>query len=92
MRCFGGILVAIAISASSMGCALTHEAQPHRLWRFNRGPGPSSNPYFSVSDPILPSASSTAARTAGWTPYRPDTINKLSSVDPAHEPPVADLD
>lgn len=80
MRCCGWTLAGVALCVTAMGCALTHEAQPHRLWRFNRGPGPSSNPYFSVSD--LPPQS--AANTTGWTPH------KLA--DAAHEPPVADLD
>ncbi len=88
MRCFKWILMGLVISAISAGCALTHEVQPYRLWRFNRGPGPSSNPYFSVSDPALPFA----ARAIGWTPHKPATIDRTASADLAHEPPVADLD
>lgn len=37
---------------STCGCALMHELQPHRMWRWNRNPAPSSDPYFSVSDPL----------------------------------------
>ena len=80
MRCFKWIMVGVVTSAISTGCAMTHEAQPHRLWRFNRGPGPSSNPYFSVNDPTP----QPTATTTGWTPHK--------SADPAHESPVADLD
>lgn len=29
-----------------------HDLKPHRLWRLNRGPGMSSEAYFSVSDPL----------------------------------------
>lgn len=34
------------------GCAMMHEFRPHRMWRWNRGPAPSTNPFFSVTDPI----------------------------------------
>ncbi len=57
MRRIGWMLIVGGMAANSLGCALMHDIQPHRLWRFNRGPSPSSNPYFSVSDPIPPTAS-----------------------------------
>ncbi len=56
MRRFGLLLIIGVMMASSSGCALMHEMQPHRLWRWNRGPSHSSDPYFSVSDPIPDSA------------------------------------
>ena len=46
---------------SGLGCAqmpelsatkFLHELKPHRLWRWNRGPAPSSDAYFSVPDDI----------------------------------------
>lgn len=52
MRRFGFCVLASALWLASSGCALMHEMQPHRLWRWNRGPAPSTNPFFSVSDPI----------------------------------------
>ncbi|MCX7421194.1 MAG: hypothetical protein NT013_16855 [Planctomycetia bacterium] len=88
MRCFHGVLVGIVTCTLSTGCALTHEAQPHRLWRFNRGPGPSSNPYFSVNDPTQPPV----RRANGWTPHKPPVIELGAAADPTHEPPVADRD
>ena len=60
MRRFAGMLAVGLIAVIFTGCALMHEVQPHRLWRYNRGPAPSSNPYFSVSDPIPPTASLSA--------------------------------
>jgi hypothetical protein len=47
---FTGLMGIVLLSSS--GCAMMHELQPHRLWRWNRNPAPSSDPYFSVSDPI----------------------------------------
>ena len=76
MRRIGWMLVVGGIMMSSQGCALMHDVQPHRLWRFNRGPSPSSNPYFSVSDPIPQTESRPLAPTA----------------DDTDEPPVADRD
>lgn len=52
MRHFGWCVVAGGLWLTSSGCALMHDLQPHRLWRWNRGPAPSTNPFFSVSDPI----------------------------------------
>jgi hypothetical protein len=55
-----GILIASACALT--GCTpamkqfspsnLWHNMQPHRLQQLNRGPGLSSDAYFSVSDPI----------------------------------------
>ncbi len=88
MRSFNWILLGLVSCMISTGCALTHEAQPHRLWRFNRGPGPSSNPYFSVNDPIA----SPQQRATGWAPHKPNTGDTRASLDTAHESPVADRD
>lgn len=52
MRRMGFCVLAGGLWLTSSGCALMHEMQPHRLWRWNRGPAPSTNPFFSVSDPI----------------------------------------
>ncbi|MFM9963407.1 MAG: hypothetical protein ACKV2Q_19540 [Planctomycetaceae bacterium] len=52
MRHFGWCVVVGGLWLTSSGCALMHDMQPHRLWRWNRGPAPSTNPFFSVSDPI----------------------------------------
>lgn len=52
MRSFRGCLLALAVCSATTGCAMMHDMQPHRLWRWNRGPAPSSNPFFSVSDPV----------------------------------------
>ncbi len=52
MRHFGWCVIVSAIGCVSSGCALTHDLQPHRLRNWNRGPAPSTNPFFSVSDPI----------------------------------------
>lgn len=52
MRRFGWCVLACGFWLVAPGCALMHEMQPHRLWRWNRGPAPSSNPFFSISDPI----------------------------------------
>ena len=82
MRRFAGMLVGGLIAVTSTGCALMHEVQPHRLWRFNRGPAPSSNPYFSVSDPIP----QTALHRAGGAP------RKTEPTDLACQSPVADRD
>ena len=52
MRRFGWCVLASAMCLVFSGCALMHDFRPHRMWRFNRGPAPSTNPFFSVSDPI----------------------------------------
>ena len=52
MRCFGWCVLAGGLCLTSSGCSLMHDLQPHRMWRWNRGPAPSTNPFFSVSDPI----------------------------------------
>lgn len=52
MRHFGWCVIVSAMSWVSLGCAMTHDLQPHRLGHWNRGPAPSTNPFFSVSDPI----------------------------------------
>lgn len=44
--------LASAMCLISTGCTMMHDLQPHRLWRWNRGPAASANPFFSVSDPI----------------------------------------
>ena len=82
MRRFAGMLAGGLIAVTSTGCTLMHEVQPHRLWRYNRGPAPSSNPYFSVSDPIP----QTAVRSVGRPP------RKTEPADPARQSPVADHD
>lgn len=45
-------LMATAMCLVFSGCAMLHDLRPHRMWRWNRGPAPSTNPFFSVSDPI----------------------------------------
>lgn len=52
MRRFKWCVLASAMCVVFSGCAMMHDFQQHRLWRFNRGPAPSTNPFFSVSDPI----------------------------------------
>lgn len=52
MRHFGWCVLASAMCLVFSGCAMMHDFRPHRMWRFNRGPAPSTNPFFSVSDPI----------------------------------------
>lgn len=52
MRRFGWCVLAWVMCVVFSGCAMFHDLQQHRLWRFNRGPAPSTNPFFSVSDPI----------------------------------------
>ncbi len=52
MRRFGWCVLTSAMCLFFSGCAMMHEFRPHRMWRFNRGPAPSTNPFFSVSDPI----------------------------------------
>jgi hypothetical protein len=52
MRRFGFCLMVFGLCLASSGCSLMHNFQPHRMWRWNRGPAPSSNPFFSVGDPI----------------------------------------
>lgn len=52
MRRFRWCVLASAMCVVFSGCAMMHDLQQHRLWRFNRGPAPSTNPFFSVSDPI----------------------------------------
>lgn len=52
MRRFRWCVLASAMCVVFSGCAMFHDLQQHRLWRFNRGPAPSTNPFFSVSDPI----------------------------------------
>lgn len=52
MRRFRWCVLTSAMWLVSSGCAMMHDLQQHRLWRFNRGPAPSTNPFFSVSDPI----------------------------------------
>jgi len=45
-----------------IGCsALTHELQPHRLWRWNYQEAPSrtDDALFSIDDPLIPPASET---------------------------------
>ncbi len=52
MRHMGFTVLVAGLWLTSSGCAMMHEMQPHRMWRWNRGPAPSANPFFSVSDPI----------------------------------------
>jgi hypothetical protein len=52
MRRLSFSVLATGVWLASSGCAMMHELQPHRMWRWNRGPAPSTNPFFSVSDPI----------------------------------------
>lgn len=52
MRRFGVCVLAGGLWLTSSGCSLMHNIQPHRMWRWNRGPAPSTNPFFSISDPI----------------------------------------
>ena len=53
------------------GCALTHELQPHRLWRWNRGPGASSDPFFSVSDASVRKTTAKAVTPRPASAWRP---------------------
>jgi hypothetical protein len=52
MRRFGVCVLASGLWLTTSGCSLMHNLQPHRMWRWNRGPAPSTNPFFSISDPI----------------------------------------
>lgn len=52
MRRLSFSVLAVGLWLTSSGCSMMHELQPHRMWRWNRGPAPSTNPFFSVSDPI----------------------------------------
>jgi hypothetical protein len=49
-----GVLTAGLLFGSLTGCQLMHEFQPHRLHRWNRGPGMTSGAeaYYSVRDPV----------------------------------------
>jgi len=60
-RCLIGASLLVA-AVMSVGCAqipdlspshVFHELKPHRLWRWNRGPAPSYDAYFSVPDVIV---------------------------------------
>ncbi len=72
MRRFGWCVLASSLWLTSSGCSLMHNMQPHRMWRWNRGPAPSTNPFFSISDPIpqlehtseFPGTASTAPNSA----------------------------
>jgi hypothetical protein len=45
------ILLLMLTFVSTSGCALLHELQPHRMWRWNRGPNYyGDDALFSVSD------------------------------------------
>jgi ABC-type uncharacterized transport system auxiliary subunit len=46
------VLILACCAACLSGCNFLHELQPHRLWRLNRHPAPSSASYYSVSDPV----------------------------------------
>ena len=46
-----GLLVCAACGCQMFENAL-YELQPHRLHRLNRGPGISSDAYYSVADPV----------------------------------------
>lgn len=81
MRQIPLLIVVSAIALSQTGCAMMHDLQPHRLWRWNRGPAPSSDPYFSISDPVPASAPRTA------TSVPPSVFNEMQ-----HDEPVADHD
>ena len=63
------------------GCALTHDLQPHRLWRWNRGPGASSDPFFSVSDASVrkTTANSVTHPTSAWRPTHEATTESSAS-------------
>ncbi len=74
MRRFGWCVLASAMCLVFSGCAMMHDFRPHRLWRFNRGPAPSTNPFFSVSDPIP---------QLGEPGEFPDPVN--ATVEPAGE-------
>ena len=52
MRRMGFSVLVAGLWLTSSGCAMMHEMRPHRMWRWNRGPAPSANPFFSVNDPI----------------------------------------
>lgn len=43
----------LLLLAAAVGCeSLTHELQPHRLWRLNRTRAMGNDAYFSVSDTV----------------------------------------
>ena len=58
----GGALVVLLFGVA--GCQMFenffYELQPHRLQRLNRGPGMSSDVYYSVADPIPPDDEATS--------------------------------
>ncbi len=76
MRQIPLLIVVSAIAFSQTGCAMMHDLQPHRLWRWNRGPAPSSDPYFSISDPVPTSATRTA------TSVPPSVFSELQLDEP----------
>jgi len=70
------VLVLAAAAAPTIGCTpamqkfspseIMHNLQPHRLQRLNRGPGMSSDAYFSVTDPIPGADDPTPAVNLGY--------------------------
>jgi len=47
------------LALSGIGCSFFPEAlKPSELWKLNRGPGPSEDPFFSVQDDVRPAVGS----------------------------------
>lgn len=52
---FAALLTVLALA--NAGCQLLpHDMKPHRLWRWNRGPAPSTERFYSGLDPDTPTA------------------------------------
>lgn len=53
MRQLKLFVLVVLLSAGQSGCSLFPESmQPWQLWKYNRNPGPSVDPFFNVPDPI----------------------------------------
>lgn len=78
MRRFGWGVIVSGLWLTSSGCSLMHNLKPHRMWQWNRGPAPSTNPFFSVSDPIPHLGQAGEILEPGSTSLDPDDENRFA--------------
>jgi len=73
-------ITSVLLFVSAAGCSsITHELQPHRLWRWNyqETPSRSDDALFSIDDPKIPAMSNTDsdASDSAESVKRTDSIN-----------------
>jgi|GEM_PF-2325871 len=64
--------VALCLVSGTVGCSLfPHQLQPHQLWKLNRGPAHSQDPFLSVHDDFESPPASGEEGQDPFTPFQP---------------------